>query len=68
MDMLEAIQRSLDVVPADYEMVAFVAYANGFKPGNRGGRGAAAASPQESNSLTLEQLVQMFPNGNVTIN
>lgn len=64
MDRLEAIGKSLKLVPPEFEMVAFLAHAKGFK---------RAADRAEQKPAAQEQthpggaVVLMFPDGNIRV-
>lgn len=62
MERLEAIQKSLKLIPPEFEMTAFVAYANGFK------KAQERAQQQERDQVHPGgAVVYMFPGGKIRI-
>lgn len=63
-ERLAAIDRSIQAVPAQYEMTAFLAYRQGYKE-------AREAADRKSSVTQAAQsggaLVAMFPGGRITI-
>lgn len=65
-DQLIAINKSVEIFPADYEMVAFMANAWGYQKAKREAE-AAVASKKSEGAHSGGALVMLFPDGKVSL-